>query len=124
MEDVQKNSILILNENVASLIEYGSNKMLVHVSTRDFLIIHNWQVITKIKEYNDGNTNKYWIREIPGFNENDFPFIICNGWETFNLINVRDFHMEPLIKASVKNGVHQEAAFFLQEDYGFSMHFA
>ena len=102
MEDVQKNSILILNENVASLIEYGSNKMLVHVSTRDFLIIHNWQVITKIKEYNDGNTNKYWIREIPGFNENDFPFIICNGWETFNLINVRDLHMEPLIKASVK----------------------
>ena len=98
--------------------------MIVHVSTRDLLIIQNWEVITKIKEFNDGNTNKYWIRELPGFNEVDFPFIICSGWETFNLININDFHMETLVKASVKNGIHQEAAFFNKEDYGFSMHFA
>ena len=80
--------------------------MIVHVSTRDLLIIQDWSVITKIKELNDGNTNKYWIRELPGFNEVDFPFIICSGWETFNLINVNDFHMEPLVKASSKNGIH------------------
>ena len=61
--------------------------------------------------------------QVPEFDEVKFPFIICNGWEEFNIINVKEFHMQPLIKASVKTGLSQGAAFFLKEDYGFSMHF-
>ena len=63
------------------------------------------------------------MKTVPGFDVNDFPFIVCNGWEAFNLINVKDFHMEPLVKASVKTGLSQGAAFFRKESYGFSMHF-
>ena len=68
-------------------------------------MIHSWQVVKNIVDPNDGNTNKYWMKTVPGFDENEFPFVVCNGWEAFNLINVKDFHMEPLVKASVKTGL-------------------
>ena len=59
----------------------------------------------EIIEPNDSNTNKYWMRPVPGFHETDFPFVICNGWEHFNIINVKDGYMEPLIHASTKTGL-------------------
>ena len=76
--------------------------MIVHVSSRDLMILHDWQVVSKIIDPVYSNTLKYWIKPLPGFDEQSFPFLICSGWMTFNIINIRDYIMEPLIK--VKGG--------------------
>ena len=62
---------------------------------------------------------------MPGFDPQDFPFIVCSGWMTFNIINVRDMTMEPLIEFFGKNnrGLSQEGGFFMKEKFGFSMYF-
>ena len=49
---------------------------------------------------------------MPGFDEETFPFLVCSGDETFNLVNVRDFSQDVLIKATGKNFISQQAAFF------------
>jgi len=77
--------------------------MLVHVTSRNLLVVHNWQVLHEIIEPNVGNTNKYWLSLLPGFDEQKFPFIICSGWETYNLINISNFHMQVLVTASGRN---------------------
>ena len=86
------------------MLQYGKDKILVFVRERDLIIIHNWKVVRVIEEEDESNTNKYWMRPIPGFHEIDFPFIICNGWNHFSIINVRDYKIEPLINASSKTG--------------------
>ena len=44
---------------------------------------------------------------------------------TFNIINVREMTMEPLIEFFGKNnrGLSQEGAVLVKEDFGFSMYF-
>ena len=85
------------------VLEYAKDKMIIHVTSRDLLVVHNWQKIYEIIEGNAGNTMKFWIAPIPGFDEKTFPFLICNGWESYNLINLKDLSMQVLIKASGKN---------------------
>ena len=106
------------------MVEYAKDKIIAFIRERNLLIINDWQVIKLMEEQDLSNTNKYWMRPIPGFHETEFPFIICNGWEHFSIINVRDFTIEKLIQASSKTGLSQEAAFFLDTEYGFIMHFA
>ena len=60
---------------------------------------------------------------MPNFDEQTFPFMICSGREIFNLVNVRDFTMQPLIQAPCINIRCQQAFFFKKEDFGFAMHF-
>ena len=91
IENVEDASTLIHDENVAQIHEYCKGKMIAHLSTRGILIIHNWKVMKKIEEPNDGNSCKFWMARLPGFHVNEFPFVVCSGWETFNLINVRDY---------------------------------
>ena len=86
------------NELVVSLLEYARNKVIIHVSSRDLMILHDWNVIKQINDPSYSNTLKYWIKPLPGFDVQNFPFLICSGWMTFNIINIRDFMMEPLIK--------------------------
>ena len=124
VEDIEDASILLNDENVAQVLEYSKGNMIAHLSTREILIINDWKVMKKLTEPNDGNTSKFWMARLPGFSETDFPFIVCSGWETFNLINVKDYLMEPLIKAPVRINPGQSAAFIHEEIYGFSMHFA
>ena len=64
---------------------------------------------------------------MPGFDEQTFPFLVCSGEETFNVINVRDFSQDVLIRASGKNFFSQKAASFSmieEESTSFTMHFA
>ena len=56
---------------------------------------------------------------MPGFNEEIFPFFICRGHESINLINVRDFYMEKLVKECG----FAIGSIFSETDYGFKMHF-
>ena len=64
------------------------------------------------------------MKPVPGFHETDFPFIICSGWEHFNIVNVRDFYIEPIINSPAKTALSQDAAIFIETEYGFNMHFA
>ena len=57
------------------------------------MILHDWQVVNLIVEPVFGNTLKYWIEPLPGFNEDTFPFVVISGWESFNLINVNEMNM-------------------------------
>ena len=101
------------------MVQYADNKIIVHIRERDLLIIHDWRVVKLLQEPDDSNTNKYWLKPVPGFHETNFPFIICNGWEHFNIINVRDYSMDRLINASSKTGLSQEGALFVETDFGF-----
>ena len=87
------------------MLQYGKDKFIAFVRERDLIIVHNWKVVKVIVEPDDSNTNKYWMKPIPGFHETDFPFIICNGWHHFSIVNVRDYYMEPLVNASTKTGL-------------------
>ena len=42
MNNAERESILIKRENVISIVSYGTNKILVHISDRRLLIIHDW----------------------------------------------------------------------------------
>lgn len=99
--------------------------MIVHVSSRDLMILHDWKVVRQIHDPVYGNTLKFWIEPMPGFDLKEFPFVVCSGWMTFNIINVRDFTMEPLITFFGKNnrGLSQDGAVFVKEKFGFSMYF-
>ena len=85
------------NEVVGSILEYVKDKMLVHVTSRDFLVVQNWQVVNSIHDPDFGNTLKLWLAPLPGFDEKTFPFVIASGWQSYNLINVNDLSMEVLI---------------------------
>ena len=65
------------------------------------------------------------MKPMPGFDEQNFPFVVCSGWMTFNIINIKEMTMEPLIEFLGKNvkGRSQEGAVFIKEDFGFSMYF-
>ena len=112
------------DEVISSVLEYTKNKILVHVTSRDIYVVHEWQVVHRIKETSAGNTMKFWIAPLPGFDEEKFPFVICNGWETYNLINTKEFSMQTLVNATGMNCRSQVGAFFVKEEYGFNMHFA
>ena len=56
---------------------------------------------------------------MPDFDDATFPFFICRGHESINLVNVRDFHMEKLVKECG----FAVGSFFQKTDYGFKLHF-
>ena len=66
---------------------------------------------------------KFWLTPLPGFNEKDFPYIVCSGWKSYNIINVDEMRMEVLIAASGKNVRSQEAAVIIERKDGFEFHF-
>ena len=78
------------DEVVGAVLEYVKDKMLVHVTSRDFLVVHDWQVVSAIVDPHSGNTRKTWLAPLPGFDEKTFPFVIASGWQSYNLINVSD----------------------------------
>ena len=113
--DIWNGSILLKEEVISQSREYAHEKILVHVTSRDLFLVHHWQVVHKFVEPNYGNTLKMWLAPLPGFCEETFPFLICSGWESFNIINVKDFRMEVLINASGKKTNAQMPAFFVEE---------
>ena len=50
---------------------------------------------------NPGNTDKFWLEPVPGFDVETFPFIVSSGHESLNLINVKECRHEVLVDAPV-----------------------
>ena len=82
-------SILLKHEVVKGILQFSPNKHLIHIYPKDLLLIHDWIVVHKIIDTAPGNITKNWLCEIPGFHEDEFPFVVCSGYETANLINVK-----------------------------------
>ena len=64
--------------------------MLVSVHPTDILLVQDWKMVKRIKDPNTHNKEKDWLALIPGFDENDFPFVITSGFETFNIVNIKE----------------------------------
>ena len=99
--------------------------MVIAVDPTDLLVVHDWCTIRKIEDPNQANISKYWIARMPFFDEETFPFLVSAGYETFNLVNVKDFTQDVLIQATGKIFFSQRAAFFtIMRHNTFRMHFA
>ena len=94
--------------------------MICTVDGADLLLIHDWQVSRVLKDPQISNY-KTWIETLPGFDSNVFPFLVCNGKGSINLINIRDNQMQTFIQSPCE--VERQAFFFLPDQFGFSMHF-
>ena len=95
--------MIIKNEKVDTVLEYATDKMLIAVYPTDLLIAHDWKLIRVLLKIQPGNFNKHYIVPLPDFDEQTYPFIVCSGRENFNLINVKEFRMQKLIKAPCVN---------------------
>ena len=105
------------------MLEFSANKIAIHLAPTDILIAHDWKVVHLIRDTNQFNIDKHWIALLPDFNENTFPFIVFSGNGSFNLVNVKDAHMDVLIQIETRSDRGQEGAFFIRERDGFDMHF-
>ena len=60
---------------------------------------------------------------LPGFDINDFPFILCAGMKCISLLNVKEGTSNPLIYDITNPGFQGISnCFAKQEDYGLSIH--
>ena len=86
--------MLLLNEYVLAVYEYAPSKLLVYAyNSKLLLILDNWQAIHEIKDPNPGNIYKCWISTVPLFDTETFPFIIVSGYESYNIVNVKNGKM-------------------------------
>ena len=82
--------MLLRNEYVDGIYEYAENKIVITVYPKNILILEDWHTIRIVIEDQAGNDQKYFIRPLPDFDEQTFPFLVCNGYESMNLINLKD----------------------------------
>ena len=97
--------------------------MILALVETDLLILESWKAVHYING-KQGNIQKHYIRPLPGFDETNFPFLMCSGHSHFSLINVVTGKRELMIDASCSAMRCQQAFFFYVEKYGFSIHFA
>ena len=86
-------AMLIGHNQVQSICEYEENRMVITLKPHDVLLTDNWVVLKRIEDLKEGNTQKNWIGILPGYHRERFPFVVCQGRETFELINVKEHRM-------------------------------
>ena len=96
--EVETSSILLKNELVSNTLEYAPNKMICIVFGIQLLIIHEWEMVKILEDTNLGN-NHYGLYTMPGFHIDSFPFLVCTGRGSINLVNVREKEMSIFIQA-------------------------
>jgi len=117
--------MLLKNEKVESICEFAINRLVLGIFPRDLIVTQNWQVAHIIKDQNLANSLKHWISPLPGFDKDSFPFLLCSGRKSFNLVNVKNRSMQVLIDSPAVHHNGQTAAFFKAESKnGFSINFA
>ena len=82
--------MLISDELIYEVLEYARNKMVASVSPTDLLVIHDWSIVHRIVDPQPGNVQKYELLRFPNFDLATFPFILCRGHESINLVNVKE----------------------------------
>ena len=74
---------------VQSICEYAENRMIA-TSKHWFAVIQDWKVIRSFKDSDASNVDKWCIAPLPGFNEATFPFFVCSGRTSYNLVNMKE----------------------------------
>ena len=74
---------------VQSLCEYAENRMIA-ASKHWFAVIQDWKVTRSFKDPDATNLDKWSIAPLPGFDESTFPFFVCSGRTTQNLVNMKE----------------------------------
>ena len=65
------------------------------------------------------------LAALPGFDINEFPFILCAGMKCISLINLKDGSSNPLIYDITNPGFQGiSTCFAKQEEYGLSIHWS
>ena len=119
----KKQSMLLRDEAAQTICEYATNKMIVAIHEADLLVINDWQDVRMIKQQYTGNINKDFIIPLPDFDEQRFPFLLCSGYQHICLVNIRKHILTSFIIASCPTAGSQQAFFFCNEKYGYSLHF-
>ena len=99
-DDTKNNSIELRDEGVQAVHEYAVGKMIVSIVFTDLLLVHNWNPYRYISRVEPGNCQKFFFEPLPNFDEEKFPFLLCSGYESYTLINVKEGRSEVLIDAS------------------------
>ena len=107
-----------------STFEYVPGRMILSLALNDLLIVYDWVPQRLIQRNVQANIYKNFFLKLPKFDEEKFPFIACSGYEHISLINVRDQIMQIFIRSPCKTVQAQQAFFFKEEKFGYSMHFA
>ena len=105
------------------MLEFAPNRLALTLVPTDILIVENWSQSRLIQDPDTHNQLKRWISPLPGFDVETFPFLVCAGLASFNLINIQEGLTEVLIAADGDSG-SREAFFMLEKGNTFSMHFA
>ena len=67
--------------------EFEADKILATVDPAFVLIIEDWRECKVISDTQSCNDQKYFITPLP-FYKDTFPFLLCTGYESINILNV------------------------------------
>ena len=112
--DYTNSSILCKNEYVQACTEFGPKRLCIFADLSQYLlIVQDWKIIHEIVETDPGNTEKFWQFPLPGFDMEDFPFLISSGKESYNIINVKLGTNQKLLKGTSFNSKAQNPGFII-----------
>ena len=95
--NLKNQSILLKKEDVYAVLEYALNRLLAFIQPTDLLVIDSWQVAHRIEDPSKTNIQKCWLAPLPGFDHESFPFVITSGAESYNIVNVKEGFMNPVV---------------------------
>ena len=86
--DMEK-SITTFVSMIEGVAEFPPNGILLHNWCAELLILRDWQVIHHITDPVSGNGRKFWLELMPCFDAEGFPFAICSGNMTYDILNLK-----------------------------------
>ena len=96
MIDPKQQSMIFEREIVKGVLEYAEDEMLVTVDP-DVLIVKNWDMVMRIVDPDEDNTNKFQICPMEGFHPDSFPFVALSGKNHLMILNLFRQRMEILV---------------------------
>ena len=79
--DYENDSMLFKGDYIWTIYEYAPNKLFVfsQITEHRIYLIDNWQIMHIIHDTEPGNTDKQWVRPLPSFDLQTFPFLVAAG---------------------------------------------
>ena len=102
-----------IDDRVDWVYEFEEDKIFMTVDSTIF-IIEDWLDYHEVKDPRSCNYQKYFITPIPRFSDN-FPFIVCTGFESISIVNVNTKQIQTLINSPCKHIYSQQAIFFMTQ---------
>ena len=115
--------MLIIGGEIRSFCALSGKNLIVPLKdTDEILVTKNWKVINKVQVSNQVALGQHLL--LPGFDIEEFPFVVTYANNSYDLINVSTGRRDALIKDSAKNDGRWPATFFINHrDDRIDMHF-